>query len=68
MTHKTETVTDTDVRIARSRRNGLEVDSLAQLHLIQPLLKGDVMEKLGILDNNDWEAIIERLVWMTDRA
>lgn len=68
MTHSTDTQSETDVLISRTRSNGLETDSLAQLHLIQPLLKTDVIDKRGVLSNEDWESLIERLVWMTDRA
>lgn len=68
MTHQVDIRLQTDVLIERTAENGLLTDSLAQLHLIQPLLKSDVTEKLGVLGASEWDEVIERLVWMTDRA
>ena len=67
MTHSTDIVDATDVLIKRTGENGLESDSLAQLALIQPIMKSHVIRKTGVLGANDWDALIERLVWMTDR-
>lgn len=68
MTHRTDVQLQTDVVIKRSAENGLDSDSLAELHLIQPLLKDDVLKRVGMLSAKDWDNILERFVWMTDRA
>lgn len=68
MTHDTSIVQETDCLVEKTTANGLRSDSLAQLHLIQPLLKKEVLNRIGTLDNADWEKILEKLVWMTDRA
>jgi mRNA-degrading endonuclease toxin of MazEF toxin-antitoxin module len=68
MTHKTDIRSETDVLVRKTAENGLDCDSLVQLHLIQPLLKTEVVTKKGVLGATDWDNVIERLVWMTDRA
>lgn len=68
MTHNVEVKSETDVLIDPDNENGLLHKSHAQLHLIQPVLKSEVLEKMGVLRNRDWEKILETFVWMTDRA
>jgi hypothetical protein len=67
MTHSTEIIASTDLLIAKTTENGLESDSLAQLALIQPIMKTSIIGKMGVLGASDWDALIERLVWMADR-
>jgi hypothetical protein len=43
------------------------MDSLAQLHLIQPIMKTKIIQKLGVLDAHDWDELTQRLFWVTDR-
>jgi mRNA-degrading endonuclease toxin of MazEF toxin-antitoxin module len=68
MTHDVSIRLETDVLVTRHRENGLLSDSLVQLHLIQPLLKTDVVSREGTLSAADWDLVLETLVWMTDRA
>ena len=68
MTHRLDLRLLTDVEVKKTTENGLESDSLVQLHLIQPLLKTDVVKKIGVLGAKDWDVVLQTLVWMTDRA
>jgi PemK-like, MazF-like toxin of type II toxin-antitoxin system len=67
MTHRLTPKGRTDVLIGRAPENGLLHDSLAQVILIQPLLKSDVHEKLGVLSDADYESILEHFVLMSAR-
>lgn len=67
MTHRLTPKNKTDALIKRAPENGLKSDSLAQLLLIQPLLKSDVIEKVGKLSDADYESILEHFVLMSAR-
>jgi mRNA interferase MazF len=68
MTHRLDIRSMTDVEVKKNAENGLETDSLVQLQLIQPLMKTDIVGKVGMLGARDWDGVLRRLVWMTDRA
>ena len=68
LTHSNNIQQACDVLIQRSRENGLTSDSLAQLWLIQPILKKNINDKIGMLNAHDWDNLLEHFVWMTDRA
>ncbi len=68
MTHRIDVQLKTDVVIRRTAENGLDSDSLAQLHLIQPLLKGEVLSRVGMLSPNDWDNLLAQFIWMTNRV
>ena len=67
MTHRLSPKSETDVLIRRAPGNGLLLDTLAQLMLIQPLLKSDVQERLGILSYADYELLLEHFVLLSAR-
>lgn len=67
MTHNTSIRNKTDVLIERAPENGLTSDSLAQLALIQPVIKSSVNTKLGMLSDEDYESLLIALVAMTSR-
>lgn len=67
MTHRLDIRLETDVFVERTAENGLESDSLVQMHLIQPVLKSEVQRRVGILGAKEWDDVIQRLFWMTNR-
>lgn len=67
MTHRTDIRLQTDVFVEKTAENGLESDSLVQLHLIQPILKSEIQKKVGLFGAKEWDEVIERLFWMTNR-
>jgi mRNA-degrading endonuclease toxin of MazEF toxin-antitoxin module len=67
MTHDIMTREATEVVIRRSAENGLECDSSAMLHLIQPVLKTNIKQKVGMLNAAEWDALVSALAWMVER-
>jgi predicted anti-sigma-YlaC factor YlaD len=37
------------------------------LYLIQPVLKTDIKQKVGMLNAAEWDALIAGLAWMVER-
>lgn len=67
MTHEVATRDATEVLIERSSENGIECDGSAMLHMIQPVLKTNIKQKMGVLNAADWDALIAGLAWMVER-
>jgi mRNA-degrading endonuclease toxin of MazEF toxin-antitoxin module len=67
MTHNTHIKSETDLFIQKAPENGLETDSLAQLALIQPLVKSEILSKVGTLSDDDYESMLVTFIAMTAR-
>jgi hypothetical protein len=67
LSHKTHIKAETDIIIKRSPGNGLDKDSRIMLAYAQPILKADMERHIGTLSDDEWEAVMEQIVWNFDR-
>lgn len=67
MSHQTHQAADTDLVIAKDAINKLSSDGRVLCGYIQPILKSDLEKEIGILSDEDWEKVMERIVYTMDR-
>jgi mRNA-degrading endonuclease toxin of MazEF toxin-antitoxin module len=58
---------ETDLIIGKDAENKLEHDSRLMFGYIQPLLKSDLKNQIGVLSENDWQHVMGKIVWNFDR-
>jgi mRNA interferase MazF len=63
---KTHIKAETDIVIKRSQTNGLDRDSRLMLAYVQPVLKPDLDKHIGTISDDDWEMVMEQIVWNFD--
>jgi mRNA-degrading endonuclease toxin of MazEF toxin-antitoxin module len=68
MSHQLDKMSSCDLKISRTRDNGLEQDSYAVMEQIQPILRTSVKDCMGKLSLDDWEEILKRILENYNRA
>jgi mRNA-degrading endonuclease toxin of MazEF toxin-antitoxin module len=66
-THLVNLKTQADFPILPNKGNGLDLPSLVMLGHIQPVRKVDLRRKIGSLSLDEWERLLEHVVWNFDR-
>lgn len=67
-THLVDSKTQADFPIQPTEGNGLKQPSLVMLGHIQPIRKVDLQKKIGSLDLDEWERLLEHVLWNFDRS
>jgi len=67
LSHSLTPRAETDLIVGRSKENGLDHDSRLLFGYMQPVLKSDLEKQLGLLEDNDWEHVMGKVVWNFDR-
>ncbi len=67
-THLVDFKTQADFPIQPTEANGLNEPSLIMLGHIQPIRKTDLRKKIGSLSLDEWEHLLEHVVWNFDRS
>ena len=58
---------ESDLIIQKTAENKLRSDSRAMLSYVQPVLKSDLKKHIGTLDDQQWDELMEQIVWNFDR-
>lgn len=66
--HEIKIYTDADIILRKTPGNGLVVDSRIVLSHIQTIPKDALIARTGRVSDSEWEEIMERIVWIFDRA
>ena|SRR5438309_557737 len=67
LSHRLDIKAETDMIIPKTPHNKLNSDSRAMLGYIQPVLKSDLDKHIGTLTDEQWENLMEQVVWNMDR-
>jgi len=64
--HRTDLKESSDFPLHPNSSNGLHQECLAMLGHIQPVRKGDVFKKIGVLTHSEWDLLSRHLMWIFD--
>jgi mRNA-degrading endonuclease toxin of MazEF toxin-antitoxin module len=67
LSSKTNIGAETDIVIRKSGENRLQNDSRLMLGYTQPVLKSDFEKQIGRLEDEQWDTVMEQIVWNLDR-
>lgn len=67
LSHRLDIKAETDIILQKTSENKLNADGRAMLGYIQPVLKSDLEKHIGTLSDEQWEELMEQLVWNMDR-
>lgn len=66
MSSKTRIWAETDLIVKATSTNKLNGDGRIMLGYMQPILKSDLEKEIGILDEDQWQEVMVKIVWNFD--
>ncbi|HLW52946.1 MAG TPA: type II toxin-antitoxin system PemK/MazF family toxin [Candidatus Angelobacter sp.] len=66
MSHNTDINAETDIVVKSNSVNKLDSSSRLLFGYMQPVLKSDLEKQIGLMDDEQWERVMEQVVWNFD--